>query len=233
MSNQAVRPSDPEPVTLERPCNICGSFQFVPGFRGRLFNGIPPCCISCKGVERHREVHVVYSRLTRISAKWRVLHFAPDRSVNPKWFASYRPSVFGTPSSLDMLQTGLPDASFDVVISNHVLEHVPNYIDAIRETLRLVGEEGFVHAMVPAQSWSLDDWAFPDPKRNQHWREFGADFALSVLRHLPGVQAIGIIAADPVTAAADIIYLFSRSAATLKGIQQLLPLAGIHVVRFS
>ncbi len=223
----------PIAIPQDRACNVCGSTLFVPGFRGRLYNGIPPCCSVCKAVERHRAVRDVYSRLTGISGKWRVLHFAPDRSVDPEWFAEYRPSVYGTPSSLDMMDTGLPDGSFDVVISNHVLEHVPDPVAALEETLRLVGDDGFVHAMVPAQSWSLDDWGFPDPVRNEHWREFGSDFALSIVWSIPGLHGVGVIAGDPVTAAADVIYLFSRSTKLLMTIHRMLVRLGIQVVRFS
>lgn len=219
--------------TLDAPvCNVCGSPRFEPGFRGRLMNGIPPACVKCKTVERHRAIHRVYSELRPLLHQWRALHFAPDQSVDPEWFKSYRSSIYGTPSSLDMLDTGLPDQSFDIVMSNHVLEHVPDPVCALNECLRLVGPAGIVHAMVPAQAWDLNDWEFPDPAKNEHWREFGANFGLSVAKNIPGTFCIGILGSDPVTAAADMIYLISRSQASLAKVHQMLPRVGIQVVRF-
>lgn len=215
-----------------RVCNICGSSAFGPGMGGRLRGDLPPLCSGCGSVERHRAARTIYEKLRPLSRWWRVLQFAPDQSVDPQWFAAYRPSVFGTPSGLDMLATGLPDAAFDVVISNHVLEHVPDYIAGLRETLRLVGSFGVVHCMVPAHSWGLDDWGFADPRKNEHYREFGADFAPAVQKALSGVNAIGIAAADPVTGAADMIHLFSRSIAPLIGIHRLLVRQGVPVIRF-
>jgi len=218
---------------LQAPvCNVCGSKYFTPGFRNRLANGVPPCCASCKTVERHRAVHRVYTQLRPLLSEWRALHFAPDRSVDPQWFKSYQASIYGTASSLDIMATGLPDGAFDVVISNHVLEHVSKPWAAIAESLRLVGPSGVVHAMIPAQSWELDDWNFPDPAKNEHWREFGADFGLAIGREVPGALAIGIAASDPVTAMADIIYMISQSRATLEKIFGLLPRVGVQCTRF-
>jgi SAM-dependent methyltransferase len=219
--------------TLRAPvCNVCGSHRFEPGFRGRLMNGIPPACVECKTVERHRAIYRVYSELRPLLNQWRALHFAPDHSVDPEWFKSYRSSIYGTSSSLDMLATGLPDNSFEIVMSNHVLEHVPEPVLALNECLRLVGPTGIVHAMVPAQAWELNDWQFPDPAKNEHWREFGADFGLSVGKNIPGAFCIGILGSDPVTAAADMIYLISRSQEPLVKVHRLLPRVGIQVVRF-
>lgn len=215
-----------------RACNICGSSEFEPGFAGRLRGGLPPQCARCKSAERHRAARTVYEKLKPLGQWWRVLHFAPDTSVDPAWFALYRPSTFGRPSGLDMLDTGLPDAAFDVVISNHVLEHVPDFVAGLRETLRVVGPFGIVHCMVPANSWGLDDWGFADPARNAHYREFGADFAVTVQKILGGVKALGIACGDPVTGAADMIYLFARSTAPLIGIHRLLIRRGTPVVRF-
>ena len=225
----------PDTQHIERlACNVCGCREFKPGFGGRLSStGRPPACAGCGTLERHRLVRVIYALLQPISRKWRVLQFAPDKSVDPGWFGKFTPSVYGTASSLDMTNTGLPDGSYDAVISNHVLEHVPNYFSAIDECFRIVGKTGFVHFMVPAQSWDLDDWNFADVNKNEHYREFGADFGLSIARARDGLHVIGVIAGDPITSASDVVYFLSYSTDRLRAIHNLLPRKGIQVVRFS
>jgi SAM-dependent methyltransferase len=224
--------TDMRSLAAPRTCNICDSTEFEPGWNGRMYNGLMPQCAACKSLERHRAARTIYETLRPISKQWRVLHFAPDQSVDPAQFATYRPSRFGHPTSLDMMATGLPDDFFDVVISNHVLEHVPDFLAALRETLRLVGMAGFVHVMVPPHTWDLNDWAFPDKSKTNHYRDFGADFAISVQREINGVNAIGIAVADPVTGASDMIYLFSRSPATLINVHRVLLRKGVRIVRF-
>ena len=57
--------------------------------------------------------------------------------------------------------------------------------------------------------------------------------AVSMLKHFPGLSAIGVISGDPVTGKADIIYLFSYSLQKLMDVHRMLPRRGIQVVRFS
>jgi SAM-dependent methyltransferase len=210
--------SDPSP----RVCNICGGTSFSPGFNGRMSRGRPPSCDGCGSVERHRAVHSVFIGLLPMLRQWRALHFAPDASVRRDWFKTYTPSVFGGFGSLDMMATGLPDASYDIVLSNHVLEHIPDHLRALRETLRVVGPDGVVQATIPAQSWGIDDWGFADPARNHHFREFGSDFGVSVCRGIPGVLCLAVSAPDPVTDLVEVVYLLSRSEGTLHRVWQLL-----------
>jgi SAM-dependent methyltransferase len=111
------------------------------------------------------------------------------------------------------MQTGLPDASFDLVISNHVLEHVSDDVASLREQLRIVGELGIVHCCVPAPVflWETTEWDFPDPKKNGHYREYGADFAMRMIVRAGPCHSIAIAANDPITNMPDLIYLFSKS----------------------
>jgi hypothetical protein len=103
-----------------------------------------------------------------------------------------------------------------------VLEHIPDHLQALRETLRVVGPEGLVQATIPAQSWGLDDWGFADPARNRHFREFGSDFGITVCRSIPGLLCLAVSAPDPVTGFVEVVYLLSRSEATLHRVWQLL-----------
>ena len=60
-------------------------------------------------------------------------------------------------------RTGLPDASFDLVICTQVLEHVPRPVDALREVRRILGRSGKLVFSVPHV------WFF-HPHPSDYWR---------------------------------------------------------------
>ncbi len=198
-------------------CTICGGTTFEPAFQGRLFEGQAPKCANCGSLERHRAIFAAYQPLRKIVADWRALHFAPDPAVDANWFKTYQPSTFGGQGSLDMTATGLPDASFDIAISNHVLEHVGDDTQAIREQLRLVGPAGLVHVTVPLPtSWARTrDWGFADPDKNNHYRGYGADFPARMKARVPEALIVAAVARDPVTGRHEWIYWFSHANQTV------------------
>ncbi len=193
-------------------CNICGSREFVPGFNGRLAGGIPPMCGTCHSAERHRIIREIYSPLKQLVKDWRVLQFAPDSSIDRLWFKEYVGSSYGGHNSLDMMNIDLPDGSFDLVVSNHVLEHVRDDRLAIREMLRVVGPSGVVHLNVPTPTyrWETWDWGYADAQKNEHYRDYGADFPQQIVRDIPGLACAAVAAFDRATSVADLIYFFSR-----------------------
>lgn len=216
-------------------CNICEGTEFVEGFNGRMANGIPPTCAGCGTAERHRIVRGLYERLRPVMATWRVLQFSPDRSVEPGWFASYTPSVHGGANSMDMMDTGLPTGSFDLVMSNHVLEHVEDDIAAVRESLRLVGHDGLVHACVPSPgfAWSSEDWGYPDPAKNEHYRLYGADFGFRITSAIGGIGGFAVVGTDDVTSAYDLVFFFSHDSDRLELTGRQLQRSGCPVVRLA
>ncbi len=63
----------------------------------------------------------------------------------------------------------LPDASFDVVLLNDVLEHVEDDADSARTALRLLRPAGIVVATVPANQWLYSTYDV----RHHHFRRYG------------------------------------------------------------
>jgi SAM-dependent methyltransferase len=88
--------------------------------------------------------------------------------------------------TMDMSSITFSDASVDVVISNHVLEHVPDDQKAIAETYRVLKPGGFAILTVP-QNWARDQ-TYENPEANtpdlryahyndvSHLRYYGRDF---------------------------------------------------------
>ncbi|MEO0672430.1 MAG: methyltransferase domain-containing protein [Pseudomonadota bacterium] len=205
-------------------CSICGGQTFVPAFHGRLYRGQPPKCATCGSFERHRAVHGVFTQVQQEFEGFRALHFAPDASVNPKWFARYQPSTYGSGTSLDMMATGLGDETFDLVVSNHVLEHVSDDVAAIREQLRILTHEGWVHFTVPLpMSWAeTDDWGYPKADSNDHYRGYGADMAGRLVRAIPEMTLAAILGTDPVTGRHEWMFWVSRSRRRMVSLTQQL-----------
>ena len=149
-------------------CTVCGGVEFAPGPLGRMAgSGLPPKCISCGSLERHRVVRLVYDALPDdLLQTARVLQFSDDPATPKNRFKMVEVSLFGRDNSLDMTAIQRPDASYDWVIANHVLEHVPNDYAALRELLRIVTDDGVIQLSVPTPSTALETWelAEPDPR---------------------------------------------------------------------
>ena len=73
----------------------------------------------------------------------------------------------GVTHRLDITRTGLPDASYDVVIAHHVLEHIDDDRAAMRELFRLVKPGGFGLFSVPidpTRQHTYEDQAIATPE---------------------------------------------------------------------
>ena len=92
------------PRAADTACNVCGGTTFMLGPNERLSSTRkPPRCTSCKSLERHRQLRLVYARLPReMLSRFEVLQMSPDISVVADWFASFEVSVFGGENSLDL-----------------------------------------------------------------------------------------------------------------------------------
>ena len=85
---------------------------------------------------------------------WRVLHVAPESCVEP-WLrreaASYLSIDKYGPAmkAMDLTALELPDTSYDFIWCSHVLEHIENDLDAMREMYRVLAPGGVLLAQVP------------------------------------------------------------------------------------
>ena len=87
---------------------------------------------------------------------------------------------------LDVTNINLPDNTYDVVICNHVLEHVDNVDKAFSEIKRILKQGGWAILMVPINPNvdTFEDPSITDPKERErlfgqydHVRQFGRDYA--------------------------------------------------------
>lgn len=205
----------------------------MPGYGGRLaLNGTCPTCGDCASTERHRIVHAMYRALAPLTATMRCLQFAPDASLDPSRFARFDTSVYNGANSMDMTRTGLPDACYDLVASNHVLEHVADHHAAIREMIRVVGARGLVHLCVPSPAFvpATRDWGFADKSKSFHYRAYGADAGLVFLEAMPELRAICAVGRDAATETYELVFWLSRDSVVLLEWTTLLQRAQFAVV---
>jgi hypothetical protein len=214
-------------------CVICDGTAFAAGHGGRLaYTGALPACTTCKSVERHRIIRTLYDALKPLTVRLRALQFAPDISIQPTQFKSFTGSTYNGENSLDMMKTGLEAGSYDLIISNHVLEHVRDHHAALRESIRVVGAQGLVHLCVPSPMFvaKTRDWGFADPTKTYHYRAYGADAGIVFLDAMPGLHAICVVGRDTVTDTYEMVYWLSLSADMLLQMTTLLQRAHFVVV---
>ena len=145
-------------------------------------------CPICGSLPRHR---ILASWLDenagRIKGK-KILHFAPEQAVRI-WMKRNGVSAVtadladGFDLKLDIQATGLPDASYDIIICNHVLEHVDDFRAALKEMFRILRADGeFICSfpMDPNVDLLDEDPAIQTPQdrirrfgQNDHLRVFG------------------------------------------------------------
>ncbi len=176
---------------LPRECPICG-------YRGTFISVGHPGrwdarCLHCGARERHRLLHlwITEGGGDRLAEK-RILHFAPEKAFmarmrgNPLYETADLLQA-GVTHRLDITDTKLPDATYDVVMANHVLEHIPDDRAAMREVFRVLKPGGVALLTTPINATRRE--TYEDPaivgetarwahfSAHDHVRYYGLDFA--------------------------------------------------------
>jgi SAM-dependent methyltransferase len=166
-------------------------------------------------LERHRVAREIIDAIRSPAhfAGYRLMRFSPDPIVDESWFAGSELSVYGGDNSLDLQAIARPDSAFDVVICSHVLEHVCDDAAALRELIRILSARGFLVLIVPRVVTGIltEDWGFPDPAKNFHYRGYGRDFDAMLVNTLPNIHILAAALPDPVTGDTKRIHVLTKS----------------------
>ncbi len=158
--------------------NIIGS--------GRRDNNI---CPYCQSTDRDRLVYLYLSQETQVfNKKVRILHISPEPALydNLKNHSNIL-YVTGTKysegiyyhkyiKSIDLLELPYGDGEFDLVICNHVLEHIDEDAKAISEIYRVITDGGSAILQVPISNQlevTYEDSSITSKKgREKHFGQF-------------------------------------------------------------
>jgi SAM-dependent methyltransferase len=187
---------------LEKPnseafyCPFCKRVTISPK---NIKSGITMCTM-CASFERHRFLYFVYEKYIFSEANKRpikILHFAPEKSLYDKISGNsnidyiccdLEPKNFPFVKKIqkeDGLNLSFENETFDFVIHNHVIEHVPNDKKFILENLRVLKKTGKLIISFPFEPNRLShfDDSITDPKERlkyfgleDHLRLYGNDF---------------------------------------------------------
>ncbi|MDR1711109.1 MAG: methyltransferase domain-containing protein [Propionibacteriaceae bacterium] len=181
-------------------CPVCDSTfrRFAPA--GDPVRGQAQCW-NCGARERHRLLWRYLQDRTDLfdSCPKRVLHLAPEqalaRRLGDKVALDYvtgdlcpeNPSYAGLNAlRVDVTKMPFDDGSFDVILCNHLLEHVPDDATAMRELFRVLRPGGWAILQVPidyANPATIEDPSVTDPAQRDlvfgqrdHVRWYGRDY---------------------------------------------------------
>jgi SAM-dependent methyltransferase len=154
-------------------------------------------CPHCESFDRERHLRLFLDRLGLMDAVrgGAVLHMAPERRLRD-YIESHGPGTYvrGDLSTehegvqeIDLQHIPYPDETFDMVICNHILEHVDDATAALREMHRVLKPSGRAICQTPFAARLTTTFAdpllqSPDDRlffygQEDHVRLFGADIA--------------------------------------------------------
>jgi SAM-dependent methyltransferase len=155
-------------------------------------------CPNCLSADRQRLLFLFFALRVDVSQKKiKLLHIAPNRLVS-KMLRDHESIEYICGSlnaddfkdingiEVDVTKIGFSDNHFDVVICNHVIEHVPNDAIAFKELFRVVKPGGFAILQVPIaldMEKTFEDTSITSCKerkiaygQSDHLRLYGLDY---------------------------------------------------------
>lgn len=159
-------------------------------------------CYKCKSDDRERLIYLFLKekiKLFESDNEKNILHIAPEINLSKKiidhrfkqyvcgdLFTSERYEYPTYVESIDILNITYSDNSFDLIICSHVLEHIPNDLDAMKELYRVLKVGGLAILQVPISknsSCTIENFSIKNPKQRElyfgqydHVRIYGQDY---------------------------------------------------------
>jgi len=175
-----------------RFCPVCGRSSR----RFRRFGTVPredAQCAHCGALERQRLLWLFLQRKTDFfdGTPKKMLHVAPEPTLESRFRKQLGPGYLSAdlfnPRAMvrmDIADIQYDDQSFDVIYCSHVLEHVQDDLQAMRELFRVLSSNGWAILLVPITSEkTFEDPSITDPAerlkafgQEDHVRKYGPDY---------------------------------------------------------
>jgi len=166
--------------------------SFLPyGYCKQRDNALSPSTLS---LERHRLLWLYLKNETDFfSAEKKILHFAPEQAFYKRFKnmnnLNYTTSDLNSPLAdvkADICNLPFGDNEFDIILCNHVLEHIPNDTKAMQELYRVLKVGGMGIFQIPqdlSRETTFEDDTITDKKERakifgqyDHVRVYGRDY---------------------------------------------------------
>ncbi len=166
--------------------------SFLPyGYENPRENVLSPSTLS---LERHRLLWLYLQKETDLfTAPQKLLHFAPEQAFYKRFKKlknlGYTTTDLNSPLAdvkADICNLPFEDDSFDVILCNHVLEHIPNDTKAMQELYRVLKPGGWGVFQIPQdlkREKTFEDDSIIDKKERakifgqyDHVRIYGRDY---------------------------------------------------------
>ena len=174
-------------------CPLCGATyrEFVPWGNDRTANQF---CPGCRTQSRQRPLWLYLTRESGLFDKpQRLMHVAPEPGLHRLLLVATNLEYVTTDLdaktadvAADLADLPFPDDAFDAIICSHVLEHIPDDRQAMRELRRVLARGGTAILLVPINltaEATAEDPAVTDPAERRrlygqenHLRLYGRDF---------------------------------------------------------
>ena len=175
-------------------CPVCGSTfsRFLPYGVNSRSNVLCPTCLS---LERHRLIWLYLEKQTDFLTRPRkLLHVAPEQCFHTRFRGmkqlEYITADLESPLAdyhFDLHLIPFQEDSFDMILCNHVLEHVTDDRQVMAEFLRVLSPGGSAILQVPLEpdrEFTFEDATVTDPREREkvfgqkdHVRVYGRDYA--------------------------------------------------------
>jgi len=180
-------------------CPICDTHyrKFLP--YGRITPRENALCPNCLSLERHRLIWLYLNdRTDFFKTKKSILHIAPEACYIQRFEkihgAGYITADIESPLAkvkMDIHQIPFSENNFDMVLCNHVLEHVKDDIQAMREIHRVLRPGGVAILQIPffnpIPEVTFEDASITNKREREkifgqddHVRKYGKDYATRI-----------------------------------------------------
>jgi SAM-dependent methyltransferase len=179
------------------PCCEKGLTTFLPFGKPVRLNAVCPYCGS---MERHRLIwNFIFTQQNKlITERMKLLHIAPERAFFKKFLKEKRLQYFpadkfisnnhysSKTKYIDIQDINYDNDFFDAILCCHVLEHVDNDIQAMKEFYRVLKPGGWAILQVPIdynRTDTFEDSSITAPEEREkyfgqydHLRWYGRDY---------------------------------------------------------